>query len=57
MPAVAHPDAMIQVDFVASAAPETMINPGWPRYADLTYAPGVQAGHLLSSRIDSLRTL
>ncbi|ETX01071.1 MAG: hypothetical protein ETSY1_08895 [Candidatus Entotheonella factor] len=47
MPAVAHPDAMIQIDFVACAAPKTAINPGWSRYAELTYVPGVKAGHLL----------
>lgn len=47
MPAVAHPDAMIQIDFVACAAPKTVINPGWSRYEQLTYAPAVQAGHLL----------
>lgn len=47
MPAVAHPDAMIQIDFVACGAPKTVINPGWPRYEQLTYAPAVQAGHLL----------
>ncbi len=47
MPAVAHPDAMIQIDFVACAAPKTPINPGWSRYADLTYVPAVKAGHLL----------
>lgn len=47
MPAVAHPDAMIQIDFVACHAPKTVINPGWSRYEQLTYAPAVQAGHLL----------
>ncbi len=47
MPAVAHPDAMIQIDFVACAAPKTVVNPGWSRYEQLTYAPAVKAGHLL----------
>ncbi|ETX06500.1 RidA family protein [Candidatus Entotheonella palauensis] len=47
MPAVAHPDAMIQIDFVACAAPKTTINPGWSRYAELTYVPAVKAGHVL----------
>ncbi len=47
MPAVTHPDAMIQIDFVACAAPKTTINPGWSRYAELTYVPGVKSGHLL----------
>ncbi len=47
MPAVSHPDAMIQIDFVASAAAKTTINPGWSRYAELTYVPAVKAGHLL----------
>lgn len=47
MSAVAHPEAMIQIDFVACAAPKTTINPGWSRYAELTYVPGVKAGHLL----------
>ncbi len=47
MPAVSHPDAMIQIDFVACAAPKRVINPGWSRYEQLTYAPAVQAGHVL----------
>ena len=47
MPRLAHPQALLQVDFVASRAPKRIINPGWSRYNQLTYAPATQAGHLL----------
>ena len=47
MPSLAHPDAMLQVDFVASRAPKQIINPGWSRYDQLTYVPAAKAGHLL----------
>ena len=42
-------DALIEVDAVAVLdAKKHAINPGWPRYDNLTYHPGVQAGDLLS---------
>lgn len=47
MPRVSHPAAMIQVDFIASQHPKTVVNPGWSRYADLTYSPAVRAGDSL----------
>jgi enamine deaminase RidA (YjgF/YER057c/UK114 family) len=47
MPSVSHPGAMIQVDFTASQYPKTVVNPGWSRYADLTYSPAVRAGDAL----------
>jgi len=47
MPRVSHPGAMIQVDFTASHYPKTVVNPGWSRYADLTYSPAVRAGDAL----------
>jgi enamine deaminase RidA (YjgF/YER057c/UK114 family) len=47
MPRVSHPGAMIQVDFIASHYPKTIVNPGWSRYAELTYSPAVRAGDAL----------
>jgi enamine deaminase RidA (YjgF/YER057c/UK114 family) len=47
MKRVAHPDAMIQVDFIASRYPPIAVNPGWTRYAQLTYSPAVRAGEML----------
>lgn len=35
------------MDFIACRSPAEVINPGWPRYNHLTYAPGVRAGNLL----------
>jgi enamine deaminase RidA (YjgF/YER057c/UK114 family) len=48
MPRAAHPEALLQVDFVACRQPKAVINPGWSRYEQLTYAPATKAGHLLS---------
>ncbi len=42
-----HPDALIQVDFMASRHPPEAVNPGWERYAKLTYSPAVKAGRVL----------
>ncbi|MBI4505010.1 MAG: RidA family protein [Chloroflexi bacterium] len=47
MPRLAHPDALLQVDFVASHQPKEIANPGWTRYEKLTYAPGLKAGKML----------
>ncbi|MBI3328850.1 MAG: hypothetical protein HYZ81_19370 [Nitrospinae bacterium] len=47
MPHLTHPNALLQVDFVASRLPKEIINPGWSRYEKLTYLPAVKAGNLL----------
>ncbi|HEV7987074.1 MAG TPA: RidA family protein [Candidatus Binataceae bacterium] len=47
MKRVAHRDAMIQVDFIASRHQPVAVNPGWARYAQLTYSPAVRAGEML----------
>ena len=47
MKRVAHRDAMIQVDFIASRHQPAAVNPGWARYAQLTYSPAVRAGEML----------
>jgi enamine deaminase RidA (YjgF/YER057c/UK114 family) len=47
MSRVAHPEAMIQVDFIASRGPRAAINPGWAGYANLTYSPGILTGDTL----------
>jgi enamine deaminase RidA (YjgF/YER057c/UK114 family) len=47
MKRVAHRDAMLQVDFIASRHPPAAVNPGWARYAELTYSPAVRAGDML----------
>ncbi|MGH7917950.1 MAG: RidA family protein, partial [Candidatus Binataceae bacterium] len=47
MPRVAHPDALIQVEFIASRRERTVVNPGFSRYSQLTYSPAVRAGNLL----------
>jgi len=47
MKRVAHRDAMIQVDFIASRHKPAAVNPGWARYAQLTYSPAVRAGEML----------
>lgn len=47
MSRVAHPEAMIQIDIIASRRPRTAINPGWAGYANLTYSPGILTGDTL----------
>jgi enamine deaminase RidA (YjgF/YER057c/UK114 family) len=47
MSRIKHPDALIQVDFMASRDPLQAINPGWERYRKLTYSPAVKAGNVL----------
>jgi enamine deaminase RidA (YjgF/YER057c/UK114 family) len=47
MPRVAHPDALIQIDIIASRQPHITINPGWSSYAKLTYSPAVRSGNFL----------
>ncbi|HVB79456.1 MAG TPA: RidA family protein [Candidatus Binataceae bacterium] len=47
MKRVAHRGAMMQVDFIASRHQPAAVNPGWARYAQLTYSPAVRAGEML----------
>jgi enamine deaminase RidA (YjgF/YER057c/UK114 family) len=47
MPRLAHPDAMIQLDLVATRETPVRVDPGWRRYEALTYSPAVRAGALL----------
>lgn len=44
---LAHPQALIQVDMMASRHPKVAVNPGWERYSKLTYSPAVRAGRVL----------
>lgn len=47
MQRLAHPDALIQLDVLASRRPLETVNPGWERYRKLTYSPAVRAGDVL----------
>jgi enamine deaminase RidA (YjgF/YER057c/UK114 family) len=47
MERLARADALIQVDFIASRNLPIAVNPGWERYAKLTYSPAVRAGNVL----------
>ena len=47
MPRLLHPEALIQYDFIATRDEPVAVNPGWSRYEELTYSPGVKAGKLL----------
>jgi enamine deaminase RidA (YjgF/YER057c/UK114 family) len=47
MSRLAHPDALIQLDIMASTEPLEVVNPGWSRYEKLTYSPAVRAGNVL----------
>ena len=40
-------DALLEVSAVAVAGEKTVIDPGWERYGQLTYAPGVECGDTL----------
>ena len=40
-------DVLISYDFVASAHDGVAVNPGWDRYAKLSYSPAVRAGDIL----------
>lgn len=46
-PALPHPEALIALEVWASAHPKKIVNPGWPAFDRLTFAPGVAAGELL----------
>ena len=39
-----RPDALLEVSAVAVAGEKTVIDPGWERYGQLTYVPGVECG-------------
>jgi len=47
MPRLANPEALVQIDFIASRQPLAVINPGWAHYDKLTYSPAIKAGNLL----------
>jgi len=47
MPRLPHPGALIQVDVIASREAPVGVDPGWARYAKLTYSAGVRAGNTL----------
>lgn len=47
MDVLPHPDALIQVDVLASRAPREAVTCGWSRYEKLTYNPGLRVGDLL----------
>lgn len=47
MPRLMHPEAMIQLDLIATREAPVAVDPGWRRYDALTYSPGVCAGNLL----------
>ena len=47
MDRLAHPEALMGLDVIASREPLEGINPGWERYGKLTYLPAVKAGDTL----------
>ncbi|MGH9109629.1 MAG: RidA family protein [Acidimicrobiales bacterium] len=47
MPRLAHPDALLALEVTASRHDPVAVNPGWERYAKLSYSPAVRAGPLL----------
>ena len=42
-----RPDAMIEIDMVAVKGDREVINPGWDRYDQLTYVPGIKINDFL----------
>ncbi len=42
-----HRGQLVAIDITASRHRLELVNPGWPRYDTLTYAPGVKAGRML----------
>ncbi|MCA1832300.1 MAG: RidA family protein [Actinomycetota bacterium] len=42
-----HPKALVSMDVIASRYEPVAVNPGWERYAKLTYSPAVRAGNVL----------
>ena len=54
-PKLPHPEALIQVDFVASRMPKHLIDPGWKGHERRTYSPGVRTGpYLFISSVGAL---
>lgn len=47
MTRLAHPGALIQLDITASRHAPVAVDPGWERYAKLTYSPAVRAGNVV----------
>jgi len=47
MTRLAHPDALIQLDIIASRHMPVAVDPGWERYKKLTYSPAVRAGNVV----------
>jgi enamine deaminase RidA (YjgF/YER057c/UK114 family) len=47
MPRMVHPEAMIQVDFIAARGTPVAVDPGWARYRGLTRSPAVKVGRYL----------
>lgn len=41
------PQTLVSLDVTASRHPPQAVNPGWDRYAKLTYSPAVRAGRML----------
>lgn len=42
-----YPRALISLDVIATREEPVAVNPGWERYAKLTYSPAVRAGKML----------
>ncbi len=42
-----RPDALIEVNAVATIDEKRVIDPGWARYQQLTYAPAIEAGDVI----------
>jgi enamine deaminase RidA (YjgF/YER057c/UK114 family) len=42
-----HPEALISLDVIASREPAQAVNPGWDRYAKLTYSPAVRTAGMV----------
>jgi enamine deaminase RidA (YjgF/YER057c/UK114 family) len=47
VPSLAYPEALIEVEFIASVYRKEAVNPGWSRYQRLTYNPAVRAGRYI----------
>lgn len=47
MPRLEDPGSLIQLEITASCYALSAVNPGWSRYAKLTYSPAVRAGSML----------
>src|SRR5690606_38964343 len=47
MPALAHPEALIQYSFTATREKPVRVDMGWKRYDKLTYSPAIRSGRRL----------